>query len=140
LQGYNVLMIYNMEMDQLLMCKRLKDPYKGLSNLVGGKMEEGETGIDAAYRELYEETNISREDVILHHLMDLKYYLSDCYIEVYFGRLKRDVSVSGDENELYWSDLNKDFFDMSLFAGEGNIGHMIEQVNLYKDKLISAGF
>lgn len=140
MQGYNVLMIYNMEMDQLLMCKRLKDPYKGLSNLVGGKMEEGETGIDAAYRELYEETNISREDVILHHLMDLKYYLSDCYIEVYFGRLKRDVSVSGDENELYWSDLNKDFFDMSLFAGEGNIGHMIEQVNLYKDKLISAGF
>jgi len=140
LQGYNVLMIYNMEMDQLLMCKRLKDPYKGLSNLVGGKIEEGETGIDAAYRELYEETNISREDVILHHLMDLKYYLSDCYIEVYFGRLKRDVSVSGDENELYWSDLNKDFFDMSLFAGEGNIGHMIEQVNLYKDKLISAGF
>ena len=129
-----------MEMDQLLMCKRLKDPYKGLSNLVGGKIEEGETGIDAAYRELYEETNISREDVILHHLMDLKYYLSDCYIEVYFGRLKRDVSVSGDENELYWSDLNKDFFDMSLFAGEGNIGHMIEQVNLYKDKLISAGF
>lgn len=140
MQGYNVLMIYNMEMDQLLMCKRLKDPYKGLSNLVGGKIEEGETGIDAAYRELYEETNISREDVILHHLMDLKYYLSDCYIEVYFGRLKRDVSVSGDENELYWSDLNKDFFDMSLFAGEGNIGHMIEQVNLYKDKLISAGF
>lgn len=122
-------------MDQLLMCKRLKDPYKGLSNLVGGKIEDGEIGIEAAYRELLEETNISREDVTLKHVMDLKYYLSDCYLEVYFGRLKRDVLVSGDENELYWSDLNKDFFDLSLFAGEGNIGHMIKQVNLYKDKL-----
>ncbi len=128
-------MIYNQGMDQLLMCKRLKDPYKGLSNLVGGKIEDGEIGIEAAYRELLEETNISREDVTLKHVMDLKYYLSDCYLEVYFGRLKRDVLVSGDENELYWSDLNKDFFDLSLFAGEGNIGHMIKQVNLYKDKL-----
>jgi 8-oxo-dGTP diphosphatase len=44
--------------------------------------------------------------------------------------LKRDVMISGDENELYWSDLNQDFFDMTLFAGEGNIGHMIEQVKM----------
>ena len=36
-QGYNVLMVYNPSMDQLFMCKRLKTPYKGLSNLVGGK-------------------------------------------------------------------------------------------------------
>lgn len=41
MQGYNVFMIYNTSMDQLLMCKRLKAPYKGLSNLVGGKIECG---------------------------------------------------------------------------------------------------
>ena len=50
--------------------------------------------------------------------------------------LKHEVLVSGDENELYWSDLNHNFFDMSLFAGEGNIGHMIEQVNMYKDTVL----
>lgn len=44
MQGYNVLMIYNKDMNQLLMCKRLKNPYKGLSNLVGGKIESVETG------------------------------------------------------------------------------------------------
>lgn len=137
MQGYNVLMIYNKEMDKLLMCKRLKEPYKGLSNLVGGKIENGETGIEAAYRELFEETNISKEDTRLHHLMDFKYYFSDCYVEVYVGKLKREVSVSGDENILYWSDLDKNFFDTSLYAGEGNIGHMIEQVNYYKNKLFS---
>lgn len=132
MQGYNVLMIYSKDMDQLLMCKRLKNPYKGLSNLVGGKIESGETGIEAAYRELFEETNISKEDVTLHHVMDFKYYLHQCYVEVYVGKLKLDVMVSGDENELYWSDLNQDFFDMTLFAGEGNIGHMIEQVKMSK--------
>ena len=132
MQGYNVLMIYNKDMDHLLMCKRRKNPYKGLSNLVGGKIEEGESGIHAAYRELFEETGISDRDIILHHLMDFKYYIQNCYVEVYVGRLKQDVLISGDENELYWSDLDKDFFDMSLFAGEGNIGHMIEQVKMSK--------
>lgn len=130
MQGYNVLMVYNNEMDRLLMCRRLKDPYKGLSNLVGGKIEPGESGIDAAYRELREETGISKEDIVLRHLMDFTYYLQECYVEVYAGKLKRDVQVSGDENELYWSDLQRDFFDMSLYAGEGNIGHMIEQVKM----------
>ncbi|MBE9915441.1 NUDIX domain-containing protein [Paenibacillus donghaensis] len=133
MQGYNVLMIYNQDMDQLLMCKRAKDPYKGLSNLVGGKIEPGETGIAAAYRELFEETGISKEDITLHHIMDFKYYLQHCFVEVYAGKLKHDVKVAGEENELYWSDLDQDFFDMSLYAGEGNIGHMIEQVNMSKD-------
>jgi len=129
-QGYNVLMIYSQDMNQILMCKRSKDPYKGLSNLVGGKIEEGEAGFHAAYRELREETGISDQDITLHHLMDFKYYFQNCYVEVYVGRLKTDVIVAGDENELYWTGLDRDFFDISLFAGEGNIGHMIEQVKM----------
>lgn len=139
MQGYNVLMVYNKDMDRLLMCKRLKDPYVGLSNLVGGKIENEETGIEAAYRELLEETNITKTDIILHHVMDFKYHLQDCYVEVYVGKLKREVTVLGDENILYWSSLDNNFFDMSLYAGEGNIGHMIEQVNYFKDKLFSDG-
>lgn len=122
-------------MDKILFCERKKDPYKGLSNFVGGKIEASEKGIEAAYRELFEETTISKKDIVLRHLMDFTYYLSDCYIEVYVGKLKHEVKVSGDENELYWSDLDKNFFDMTLFAGEGNIGHMIEQVNYYKNEL-----
>ncbi|MDQ1912772.1 NUDIX domain-containing protein [Paenibacillus sp. GD4] len=135
MQGYNVIMVYNRDEDQLLLCKRRKDPYKGLSNLVGGKIEAGEAGLEAAYRELEEETGITRNDIELRHVMDFTYYYQSCYVEVYAGRLKHDVSVSGEENELYWSDLNRDFFDMSLFAGEGNIGHMLEQVKLYRDQL-----
>ncbi|MEL3971665.1 NUDIX domain-containing protein [Rossellomorea oryzaecorticis] len=135
MQGYNVLMIYNKEMNKLLMCERLKDPYKGLSNLVGGKIENEETGLEGAYRELLEETSISKENITLHHLMDFTYHHQNCYVEVYVGRLNSDVSISGVENILYWSELDHNFFDTSLYAGEGNIGHMIEQVNLVRDRL-----
>lgn len=130
MQEYNIIMVYSRDKSRLLMCKRLKDPYKGLSNLVGGKIEPDEPGLDAAYRELFEETGITKEDITLHHLMDFTYYFQNCYVEVYAGRLKQDVAVSGDENELYWSDLDQNFFDLNLFAGEGNIGHMLEQVKM----------
>lgn len=32
---------------------------------------------------------------------------------------------------LEWLALDEDFFDLNKFAGEGNIGHMVEQVNIY---------
>lgn len=135
-QGYNVIMVYNESADKILMCKRLKNPYKGLNNLVGGKIELGESGLESAYRELFEETSISKNDITLHHLMDFTYYHQNCYVEVYVGKLKYEVLVSGEENQLYWSDLNHNFFDMALYAGEGNIGHMIEQVNVCKDTVL----
>ncbi len=70
MQGYNVIIVYNKDLDGILMCKRLKNPYKGLSNLVGGKIEAGENGLESAYRELLEETCILKDDITLHHLMD----------------------------------------------------------------------
>lgn len=68
------------------------------------------------------------------HLMDFTYYIDDCYVEVFAGKLNKDVSVIGDENDLYWSDINCDFFDLSKYAGEGNIGHIIEHIIMSKDQ------
>ena len=136
MQGYNVIAVYDESAEKLLMCRRKKEPYKGMSNLVGGKIEENEDGFDAAYRELWEETAITKDDIVLHHLMDFTYHLSDCYVEVYVGKLKGPVAVSGDENELYWTTLDKNFFDMDLYAGEGNIGHILAQVEIYNKELL----
>lgn len=136
MQGYNLIAVYNKSADRILMCVRKKDPYKGLSNLVGGKIEKGEESEAAAYRELFEETSITYEDIKLHRLMDFSYPFDDCYVEVYAGRLNKDVQVSGDENDLYWSTLECDFFDMSKYAGEGNIGHILVHIDYNKDIIL----
>ncbi len=136
MRGCNVIAVFNESGDKVLMCLRRKDPYKGLSNFPGGKIKPDENGLDAAYRELREETSITKEDIKLFHLMDFTYYLSGCYLEVYTGKLNRTVNVFGDENELYWSAIDKDFFDAARYAGEGNIGHIMLQIKLYWENLM----
>ncbi|MDE6639664.1 MAG: NUDIX hydrolase [Acetatifactor sp.] len=138
MQGYNVIAVFSENADKVLMCKRRKNPYKGLSNFVGGKIEENETGLDAAYRELEEETAITKNDIILSHLMDFTYYLQNCYLEVYVGKLNKTIDICGDENELYWSAADKDFFDVTQYAGEGNIGHIMMHIDMFREELLNA--
>lgn len=132
----NVSIVYNKQEDKILMCLRKKDPYKGLFNLVGGKVESGENSLDSAYRELEEETGIKREDIVLTNLMNIEYKMSDLQLQVYVGKLNKQIEVVEEVNKLYWIDINENFFDMTKYAGEGNIGHMLEQVKLYKDMLL----
>ena len=51
----NLVVVFNNNLDKALFCIRAKEPYKGLYNFVGGKVENGETNNEAAYRELFEE-------------------------------------------------------------------------------------
>ena len=132
----NVIIVYDNKEENLLMCKREKEPYKGKYNMVGGKVEPNENELDAAYRELEEETGITSKDIFLTHLMNLNYMMSDIELQVYVGKLNKEVTLVEEVNKLYWLDKDENFFDKSKFAGEGNIGHMIEQINCYKDKLL----
>lgn len=132
----NVIVVYNKKEDKILMCLRKKEPYKGLYNLVGGKVEKDETGLESAYRELEEESGITKEDIILTHLMTFNYQMSNIELQVYTGKLNKEVKVVEEVNKLYWINANDNFFDMTKYAGEGNIGHIIEQVKLYKDRLL----
>ncbi|MGI6201383.1 MAG: NUDIX hydrolase [Christensenellales bacterium] len=137
MQGYNLIMVYSPDRQRLLMCRRTKEPYLGLDNLPGGKIERGEAGLDAAYRELAEETGITQTDIALKTLMTFDYPWQGCYVEVYVGQLVHPVNLRPTEHPLYWSDLEQDFFDTSRYAGEGNIGHMVEQVRLYAQEIFS---
>ncbi len=123
--GVIVVLVFDPTGGKVLMCKRHKDPYKGLYNLVGGKIEPGEDGLFAAHRELREETSIT--DIALVHLMDFTYFRKEaCRVEVYVGKLASMVEAHGDEKELAWIDVRENFFDMTRFAGEGNLGHILE--------------
>lgn len=131
MQGYNCILIYNRDRSEILFCKRLNDPYEGMYNLVGGKIEPGEDGFHAAYRELFEETGISGKDITLYHMMDFTYYNQECVVEVYAGVLAGDVQLRPEKHPLYWISAKEDFFDLKKYAGEGNIGHMVEQAEAF---------
>ena len=132
----NVIMVYNKEENKILMCKREKEPYKGKFNLVGGKVEQNEDEMHAAYRELQEETGITDKDITLTHIMNFQYKMKDMELEVYAGKLNKNVDLIEELNKLYWIDKNENFFDLEKYAGEGNIGHMVQQVEIYKDKVL----
>ncbi len=63
--------------------------------------------------------------------MDFVYHNQNCRVEVYVGRLSEDVPLVEEENPLYWSPLTENYFDHTKYAGEGNIGHMLLQVELF---------
>ena len=130
MKKYNVIVIFDKDMNKTLMCKRTKEPYKDMYNLVGGKIEKEDDGLNEAYRELTEETNIKKEDVELIRFMNLTYVKWNKELEVYYGILNKEVTLIEEINKLEWVDINDNFFDMSKYAGEGNIGHIIEEIKI----------
>ena len=130
MKKYNVIVVFDKNLKHTLMCKRTKEPYMGMYNLVGGKIEKENDGLNEAYRELFEETNISKNDVELNHFMNIEYVSFNKLLEVYYGVLNKEVDLVEEVNKLEWVDVNDNFFDMTKYAGEGNIGHIIEEIKI----------
>lgn len=131
----NIIAVYDQKEENILMCYRSKEPYRNLYNLVGGKVEKHETDEDAAYRELEEETGITKQDIILSHLMDFQYEMSNIELQVYVGKLNKEKSLVEEMNHLKWISIHENFYDMTKYAGEVNIYHILEQVKIYRDRL-----
>ena len=130
MKKYNVIAIFNKGLTKTLMCKRTKDPYMGMYNLIGGKIEKENDGLNEANRELEEETAITRNDIVLSYFMSIEYITFNKSIEVYYGILNKNVKLIEEVNKLEWVDINDNFFDMNKYAGEGNIGHIIEEIKI----------
>ena len=67
--------------------------------------------------------------------MNITYVKWDKELEIYYGILNKDVSLIEEVNKLEWVNVNDNFFDMSKYAGEGNIGHIIEEIRIDMRKL-----
>ena len=125
MRKYNCIVVFNEDKTKLLFCKRKKDPYRGRYNFVGGKVEEGEDGMAAAYREVYEETGIPSKEISLFHFMDFTYYQQDFILELYVGKLSSHRQLVEEMNPLEWLSLEEDFCDAEEFAGDQNIAHIV---------------
>ena len=127
----NLIIVFNKKLDEALFCIRAKEPYKGMYNFVGGQVEDGETNDEAAYRELFEETGISRKDIELDHFMDLNYFKYENNLQVYYGILKNEVNLVEEKNKLVWLPINDELLNTKKIAGNYNIPHMITQIKIY---------
>ena len=58
--------------------------------------------------------------------MDITYYYQDFILEIYCGMLENEVELIPEKNPLFWLDLEQDFCNPSIFAGDRNIGHIMD--------------
>ena len=130
----NLIVVFNKDLRDCLFCIRAKEPYKGMYNFVGGKVEEGESNDDAAYRELFEETGISNNDIKLEHFMDLNYFKYENNLQVYYGILENEVKLVEEKNKLEWVKIDDGLLNNDKFAGNYNIPHIIRQIKVYLKK------
>ena len=66
--------------------------------------------------------------------MNLSYIKWNKELEVYYGILNKDVTLIEEVNKLEWVPIDDNFFDMNKYAGEGNIGHIIEEIKIDMNK------
>lgn len=138
----NCIVVFNKDKSEVLFCKRTKEPFKGQYNFVGGKVEQDENSMNAAYRELEEETGISADDIKLYRMMDITYYHLNFVLELYVGTLQEDMELVEEVNPLEWLSIEENFADSDRFAGKQNIAHIINvamEFEAPENKLISTG-
>ena len=131
MKKFNLIVVFNKELNNILFCIRAKEPYKGLYNFIGGKVEKNESNDEAAYRELFEETGISHNDIELDHFMDLNYFKYKNNLQVYYGILKHEVELVEEKNKLEWVTISRELLNNEKFAGNYNIPHIIKQIKVY---------
>src|SRR5574344_1340057 len=127
----NLIVVFNKDLTKVLFCIRAKEPYKGLYHFVGGKVEENEPNDEAAYRELFEDTGISSNDIELDHFMDLNYFKYENNLQLYYGILKNEFTLVKEKNKLELLTINEKLLNNEKFAGNYNIPHIIKQIKVY---------
>lgn len=139
IKQYTVVMLLNSDGSKVLLQLKDRTLYKGKLNGTGGKVEDGETPEQCAYREIAEETSLQPKDIdrltwlgtlILPEQCDDRY--EDMLPELWFysGIVKDENLVHKPDTEterLFWCDI--DGYDIVTngieLAGEGNIPYFV---------------
>jgi 8-oxo-dGTP diphosphatase len=97
-----VITVFN-EKNQCLLLKRNKHPYMGYWEVVGGKIEFGESFADAAKREIFEETGVHIVPVFL----GVQEHIDGNYHRIlisYYARTDGKISIT-EHKEFGWFDV-----------------------------------
>lgn len=120
-----VTLVFDQKCERVLMCYHQK---QGLWNFIGGHVEEMEQPKCASYRELEEETGISRENIDLKFVREEHVTANNVNnggssvwsLHVTAGILKNDVEFKEEKNPLMWISI----YDLTTIllesTGNGN--------------------
>ena len=78
--------------NSILLINRIKAPFMGMWNAIGGHQEKGETLLECAIREIYEETNIKIEK--LNFMGKFTWNFDDDIGYIYVGNLEKDFNIN----------------------------------------------
>lgn len=124
--------VFAKNMLSVLMCENQK---LGANNFICGKIDDGETMMAASYRELYEETGITPEDVelrLVRHEITTSPLLGEWEIYVTCGVLKHPVELREEKNKLFWAYTYEDSVFLDAY-GNGNFANYLREAYLVLD-------
>lgn len=127
MKKYVLGMVFDPSFEHLLLMKRKKNPYNGLLNGIGGKIDEGETPLESIQREFKEETEFESYNRL--ELMFTMQFENE-EMHVYFIEVdKQVIKVKENHEGIYdWYEVNDSFFDClnEELAGGGNLPYFIK--------------
>ena len=113
--------MFNDSMSQVALIRKQKPKWQaGLLNGVGGKIEDGETGVDAMRREFFEETGAHTLRVDWYHFCNMHGKNSDgseFYIEFFYAFGKLDSLQSQEEEKIELHAVNPVLSGVELTIG-----------------------
>lgn len=131
MKRYTLGIIYDENMENVLLLQRQKDPYVGRYNGIGGKLKRKESRLDGTLREVNEEINLTSDYLTIKPLMSLR-FPHHVVMDVFYAILRSDVDKTlipseNEEGTLHWVPVNEvmnptNYF---LFAGEGNLSYFV---------------
>ena len=132
MKKYIVILLILEDNKKLLMVKRNKKPYANCWNGIGGKIENGETEIEAAIRECKEETNID--------MLNPKLFITYIYpshnesnsgtnLSVVYDFIDMVDVVENYEGTYEWKDIEFALdFNNKEIAGLSNVAQFIKEI------------
>lgn len=127
MKEYTVSFIFTNDLSKVLLLLKNRGPYPGLLNGVGGHVEDDETPIVAARREIQEETGTNDLLEMWEWMLTEYFIISEVVLHVSYGILQRGADFTQIEDEpLAWYDVDWVLSaDANEFAGQGNVQYFI---------------
>ena len=131
-KNFVVIMLFNKEYDRVLLVKRNKKPYKDCWNGIGGKIESGETPIEAAIRECKEETNISMNNpqlLVTYVYPENNIMNSNTKLNVIYDCVEEVHVDDNEEGHYEWKNIETIMnpYDKNI-AGLSNLNQFIKEI------------